>query len=300
MLKLKPITASFVLVFGLNSCGTADLPEPTAVPSFSPIWTLSQGMAQPESVVYDATRSVLYVSNVQGQPLLKDGKGYISTVSLEGKLLNEKWVAKDLNAPKGMAIVGNILYTSDIDALVAIDINKAEVIKRYEAENAKFLNDVTADKAGNVYVSDTFTDTIHCLCKGQFGVWLQDAGLMGPNGLLAEENRLVVGSWGVMTDGFATETPGHLQAVDYANKKITPIGDNKPVGNLDGVESDGENGYYVSDWMAGKLFHFNAAGQAQELMQLKQGSADIAFLINKNLLLVPMMNDNQVKAFKKD
>ncbi len=299
MLKLKPITASFVVVFGLNSCGTADSPAQIA-PSFSPIWTLSQGMAQPESIVYDATRSVLYVSNVQGQPLLKDGKGYISTVSLEGKLLNEKWVAKGLNAPKGMAIVGNTLYTSDIDALVAIDINKAEVIKRYEAENAKFLNDVTADKAGNVYVSDTLTDTIHCLCKGQFGVWLQDAGLMNPNGLLAEENRLVVGSWGVMTDGFATKTPGYLQAVDYANKKITPIGDNQPVGNLDGVESDGENGYYVSDWMAGKLFHFNAAGQAQELMQLKQGSADLAFLINKNLLLVPMMNDNQVKAFKKD
>ena len=296
MLKFKPIAASLFIVFGLNSSNAYSA---QSTPYFSPVWTLSQGLAQPESVLYDATRSRLYVSNVQGHPTQKDGKGYLSTVSLEGKLLEKEWVS-GLNAPKGMAMVGDTLYVSDIDVLVAIDIDKAKVLKRYQANNAKFLNDVTADKAGNVYVSGMLTNTVHCLCQGKFEIWLQDASLMNPNGLLAEEKRLVIGSWGIMKGGFATTTAGHLQTVDYANKKITSLGNDQPVGNLDGLESDGASGYYVTDWMVGKLFHFDAAGKAQLLMQLKKGSADHAFLPDKNLLLIPMMNDSQLKTFQKN
>ena len=198
MLNAKPLTASILLAL---TCGCVDQQGKTTAPTFSPAWTLSEGLATPESVAYDAKHSRLYVSNVQGHPMKKDGQAYISIVSLEGKMLEQQWVNKGLNAPKGMAIVGDTLYISDIDALVAINISKAEVIERYEAAGAKFLNDVTADKQGNVYVSDMFTDTIHCLCQGKFEIWLHDAKLMSPNGLRAENNRLVFGSWGIRTDG---------------------------------------------------------------------------------------------------
>jgi len=92
---------------------------------------------------------------------------------------------------------------------------------------------------------------------------LHDVELMSPNGLFAEEDYLVVGSWGIPTGGFATTTAGHLKAVTYADKKITSLGKNIPLGNLDGVESDGAGGYYVTDWMAGILFYFDADGNAQ-------------------------------------
>jgi len=289
---LKPIFMFGLFVIAINNSYAG---EPA---NFTPLWTLSKGLAQPESVLYDFKHSQLYVSNVQGNPGKKDGKGYISQVSLTGKLLEKEWV-KNLNAPKGMAIVGNTLYVTDIDALVAINIEKKVVIKRYEVPDAKFLNDVAADKSGNVYVSDMLSNTIHCLCESKFAVWLQDKDLMSPNGLVAEKERLVVGSWGITSGGFATTVVGHLKTVAYADKKIASLGDGKPVGNLDGVESDGVGGYYATDWMVGKVFHFDANGKARELMQLKQGSADHAYLADKNLLLIPMMNDNQLKAFKK-
>ena len=283
---IKLITTSILLALALSHGGYADEPS-----TFSPLWTLSQGLAQPESVVYDAKHSCLYVSNVQGKEVEKDGNGYISRVSLDGKLLDKEWL-KGLDAPKGMTVVGNILYVSDIDTLVVINISKKIVVERYEAKDAKFLNDVTADKDGNIYVSDMLTNTIHCLCNSKFGIWLHDANLMSPNCLIAEKDRLVVGSWGI------TAKAGHLQAVSYAGKKITSVSDGKPVGNLDGVESDGAGGYYATDWMVGKMFHFDVAGKTHELMQLKQGSADIAYLVDRNLLLIPMMNDSQLKAFK--
>ncbi len=260
-------------------------------------WTLQQGLDKPESVVYDAARDRLYVSNVQGNPPEKDGKGYIATVSLDGKLLEKEWL-KDLNAPKGMVIVGDKLYVSDVDALVEIDVVAAKITQRYEAKGAKFLNDVTADAQKNIYVSDMFDDKIYCLCDGKFAVWLSSAELTAPNGLLAEKNRLIVGSWGKIKEGFTTEVPGYLKAIDYQTKKISSLGSDKPVGNLDGVESDGKDGYYVSDWMVGKLFHFDAQGEATEIMKLKQGSADNLYLAEQHLLLIPMMLDNELKAFE--
>lgn len=269
--------------------------------TFTELWTLNEGLDKPESVAYDAKREHLYVSNVQGEPLGMDGKGYISIISLDGKTLDAAWVVDGLNAPKGMAVTEKTLYVSDIDALVAIDIEQGAVTQRYTAEGAKFLNDVTIDSNGNVYVSDMFMNTIHCLCDGEFKVWVQDAALGSPNGLFAEQQRLIVGSWGIRTDGFSTTEKGYLKTIAYSdNSKIEPLGVTDSFANVDGVESDGAGGYFVTDWIAGKLFAVDAEGKAQELMDYPQGSADLEYIPEKGLLFVPMMLDKQVKAFKKN
>ncbi len=293
---LSALSALFVLT--VNS-STTMATEPSSIsPSFSPAWTLTEGFAQPESVKYDANRARLYVSNVQGNPPEKDGKGYLSIVSLDGKLLKKVWVQDGLNAPKGMAIVGDTLYVSDVDGLVAIDINQGKVIQRHVAKDAKFLNDVTADKNGNVYVSDMLDNTIYCLCAGKFGEWVRSPDLLSPNGLLAEDQRLVIASWGIRTQGFETTTAGHLKMVTFADQKIASLGADKPVGNLDGLEADGTGGYYATDWMVGKLFHLDAKGNAHLVMELKPGSADHAYVADQKLLVIPMMNDNEVRAWK--
>ena len=49
------------------------------------VWTLD-GLETPESVLFDEERDVLYVSNVGGEPTVKDGNGYISRVSPDGKM----------------------------------------------------------------------------------------------------------------------------------------------------------------------------------------------------------------------
>jgi sugar lactone lactonase YvrE len=269
--------------------------------TFTELWTLDEGLDRPESVAYDAKRERLYVSNVQGEPLGMDGKGYISIIGLDGKTLDAAWVVDGLNAPKGMAVTEKTLYVSDINALVAIDIEQGMVTQRYIAEGAKFLNDVTIDSKGNVYVSDMFMNTIHCLCDGEFKVWVQDEALGSPNGLFAEQERLIVGSWGIRTEGFNTTEKGYLKTIAYSNNsKIEPLGVTDSFANVDGVESDGDGGYFVTDWMAGKLFAVDAEGKAQELMDYPQGSADLEYIPEKGLLFVPMMLDKQVKAFKKN
>lgn len=267
-----------------------------ATAMLAPLWEVT-GLKNPESVIYDAQRDVLYVSNVDGNPPDQDGKGSIARVSADGKMLEPEWIG-GLNAPKGMALRGAILYVADINTLVEIDTKKGRVTKKYPAAQAKFLNDVTIDRHGDVYVSDMLDNAIYRLADGAFELWLKDDALQFPNGLHAEQERLVVGAWGVMTEGFNTKIPGHLKIVSFQDKRVTGLGSGTPAGNLDGVESDGRGAYYVTDWMAGKLLRIRPSGEAELLLDLAQGSADLTYVQNKHLLLIPMMSDNKLLAFK--
>ena len=258
-------------------------------------WELD-GLSNPESVIYDPKLNHLYVSNVNGSGVEKDGNGFISIVSLDGKMVQEKWVA-GLNAPKGLALHGRTLYVADIDELVTININNGSIINKFKVNDAKFLNDVTASKNGDIYVSDMFLNRIHVLTEDNFSVWIESSDLEAPNGLLALENEIILGSWGKMTDGFATKIPGHLKRISIKDKTIQSIGDGSSVGNLDGVESDDNHGFYVTDWISGKLLHIKSSGEVSELLDLPQGSADHEVVIEMNLIFIPLMMDNKLLSY---
>ena len=68
------------------------------------VWELT-GLKAPESALPDPSGEVLYVSNIDGSPVEKDGNGSISKVSPDGKMMEPSW-ATGLDAPKGMAISG--------------------------------------------------------------------------------------------------------------------------------------------------------------------------------------------------
>jgi sugar lactone lactonase YvrE len=265
--------------------------------SLDKAWETPAQLKGPESALYDAQRDTIYVSNVNGEANAADGNGFISKLSPDGTIGQLEWVS-GLNAPKGLAQSGNKLYVADINTLVEIDVDSGQIANRFEAADAKFLNDVTADDSGNVYVSDMMTNTVYRLSGGKFEPWVQSEQLENPNGLHAEGDHLIVGSWGKMTDGFNTDVPGHLKSVSLQDGSISTLGDGKPVGNLDGVEADGQGNYYVTDWMAGKLFHIKPSGEAESMLDLGQGSADHEVIQDKGLIVIPMMTQNKVTAYK--
>jgi sugar lactone lactonase YvrE len=209
-----------------------------------------------------------------------------------------KWI-EGLHAPKGLAISKGKLYVGDVDQLIEIDIKAGKISKKLDAAGASFLNDVTVDTYGNVYVSDTFTDTIYRLNTfGQLTTWLYSPKLEAPNGLHYEKGQIIVGSWGHPTDGFAPAVVGHLKTIALKNKEIKSLGNAKPVGTLDGVESDGNGGYFVADWVGGNLLHIKADGNFKVLEKLSQGAADHEVIHDKKILIMPLMNDGKLVAFK--
>jgi sugar lactone lactonase YvrE len=259
------------------------------------VWQ-AEGLDGPESAVLDSGEGVLYVSNVNGEANAADGNGYISRLSLDGEILDKEWVS-GLNAPKGLALHDGNLYVSDIDELVVIDAASGKITASHDAPGATFLNDVSAHPDGRVFVTDMMQNQIWQLEGDQFELWLEDASLGNPNGVLAEQDRLLVATWGKPKEDFSTDVPGHLKAVDYETKEITSLG-GEPVGNLDGLEPDGAGGYLATDWFSGALYRLSPDGKAELIMDLGQGSADHEFVESQNLAVIPMMLDGTVTAYE--
>lgn len=262
------------------------------------LWEL-KGVKTPESVLPDASGNVLFVSNIDGDVLSKDGNGYLSKISLDGKMITPDWV-KGLNAPKGLGLVGGTLYVADIDELVAVDVAKGEITQRYPAKDAVFLNDVAVDKNGRVFVSDTGTNTIWVLDNGAFSVWLKDTRLKSPNGLLVDGDKLIVAGFGTLPDDKQPGTSANLVEVSLADKKIRNLGDATPVGYLDGLEPLGGGAYVVTDWFQGVLYRVHASGKFEQLIDFDQGSADLAYIPTTKTVIIPLMLENKIVAYKLD
>jgi DNA-binding beta-propeller fold protein YncE len=257
----------------------------------------AKGLAGPESVVYDPVTDVLYVSNINGPVMQKDGNGFISRIKPDGTVLERRWV-KGLNSPTGLALRGRTLYVADVDQLLEINAASGHINKRHKAKGAIFLNDVTIAEDGTVYVSDTPMNTIWRLKDGAFEPWLADDDLDGPSGLLVDGNTLVVASFGKMpSEGQAQELAG-LFAVNLEDQSITPLAKGKAVGNLDGLEELQPGVYLVTDWAAGALYQIDKNGKVSKLIDLNQGSADLTYFPKTGTALIPMMLDNTLAAYR--
>lgn len=259
----------------------------------------TKGLANPESVVRDPLTGALYVSNVNGAVMQKDGNGFISKLTPDGKISVREWF-KGLNGPAGLALHDRTLYVGDIDELVEINVASGEIVKRYPAKNALFLNDVVTAPDGTVYVSDTPTNTIWRLKDGVFEPWLTSDQLHGPNGLLVQGDKLIVAAFGTLASEGQKEEKAGMLSVNIEDKKITKFGDGTPIGNLDGLESLIPGVYLVSDWNAGALYRIDSKGKATVLIDLNQGSADQTYLPDTKTVIIPMMLDSTLIAYELD
>jgi sugar lactone lactonase YvrE len=307
----KSLFSAIAFVSALAACGGT--PEPAqpattqpeliqkteAAPARPPVvkagWTV-QDMRAPESVYLDEGSGYLYVSQIDGAPGDKDGKGRISKLGLDGSVITADWVT-GLNAPKGLRSFGGTLWCADLDQVIAIDITTGKITSRIPIEGAKFLNDVAAGADGTIYISDTMTSKIHTIKDGKAAVFAEGEQLEYPNGLFVEGERLIVGGWGKPEADFTTKVPGHLYMLDLKTKKKTLI-TKQPLGNIDGLEQDARGGYVVSDYMAGKFIQVSATGESRVIRQFKPGLADFTFLYAQgDILIAPHMNENTVAAY---
>ena len=254
-------------------------------------WRLD-GLAEPWSAWFDASRNVVFVSNVAGDPLAKDGNGFIARVGLKGRLIERDWVS-GLDAPKGMSALGGQLYVADIDRIVAVDLATGEVTRRWPVPGARSLTDVyAAQRSGRVFVSDALTDTVWVLKDGKLDVFAQDAELRGPAGLRVNAGRLVVAGTG------GAAGAGRLTAVSLEDSRIWELGGSAVSGHLLGLDAIGDDGWYVTDPVAGLLDKVDESGVVLEQTAVGKGAGDLAFLGELGLLLVPMTADDRLLALK--
>jgi hypothetical protein len=246
-------------------------------------WATPRDFETPESVLYDESNDIIYVSNINGSANEKDGNGYISKLSTDGKIKKLKWVT-GLDAPKGMGIFGQTLYVADISQVVEIDIQKGKILTRYEAPGAVFLNDITIRINGEVYASDSQSGVIFRLKNGEIAPWLKHENIKTPNGLLAGEGKLLIGE-------------NSVYEVDFETREVQTVVEEG--GGIDGLEKDNQGKILFSHW-AGRIFRVSG-GKPVKIWDSSAdqiNTADLDFAFKPELLLVPTFSDNRIMAFK--
>ncbi|HLN54091.1 MAG TPA: hypothetical protein VK212_10315 [Lentimicrobium sp.] len=248
------------------------------------LWETTAGLRTPESVLYDPTDKMIYVSNIMDNPWEKDNNGYITRHKDNGDIINYNWV-QEMSAPKGMGLLQRKLFVTNIDEVVEIDIDKAKIIQRLKHPKAQNLNDIAIGADGKVYVSDSKGPYIFEISNGVIDVLYKSNE--GPiNGLFYETGRLLCGQ------------ENRIMALDLTTNTISIFIDS--TGAIDGLKGVGDSTYLVSDW-EGRV-HLVQQGQPKILLldmtSQQINAADIEYDPFDRILYVPTFYKNSVIAYK--
>jgi sugar lactone lactonase YvrE len=267
----------------------------------------TDGMKTPESVRYDPELDVFYVSNINGNPSEHDGNGFIAIVRADSvgapvRMLVEggKNGAK-LDAPKGLALVGDTLWVTDIDHVRAFNRKTGAPIADIDLSNqhATFLNDVAIGGDGSVYVTDTGlrfdakgsathpgADQLFKI-TGRKAAALKVDSLNSPNGIAwdAVNSRFVLGPF----SGAA------LQTWKEGDKAPATLATGP--GQYDGVEVLGDGRILVASWTDSTIDVVQNGAMAK-LITGVGAPADIGVDTKRNVVVVPRFSDNKLEYFK--
>ena len=260
------------------------------------------GFATPESVLYDPVADVYLVANINGSPSDEDDNGFISRLAPDGTLIELLWIdGRDegvtLDAPKGMAIIGDTLYVADISRVRSFDRATGEPLGEIEIPGATFVNDLAAGRDGWLLVSDSgvrFTadgveDTgsaaVYVISpEGDLQTVAVGEELERPNGVVdsvAHDGLVVVPFGGNMV----YELDGDGARTDLAEL---------PAGGLDGVVETPDGRLLVSSWGGSAIYGVNADGTVEAVAEDLPAPADIGYDPDRGVVLVPLFNDNAV------
>lgn len=253
------------------------------------LWETDTVLKTSEAVRYNSQKELIYVSNIGGTPPdKKDGDGYIAILDKQGKIINKNWVT-GLNAPKGLNYYKGKLFVDDIDEIAEIDIETGAIVNKHAIEGAVFLNDLDIDTNGDIYATDSQDEKIFKLVNGKSSLWLDMEGFY-PNGVLVEKNRVLI----------LSSSKGELIAIDKVTKEKTVLATSVRGG--DGIVST-EKGYLLSAFQ-GEIFFADKNKTNTPAIKLldtkaaKLNSADMSFIPEDNMLLVPTFYGNTVAAYK--
>ncbi len=276
--------------------------EEAAAPAPVSMSVTDPAFQTPESVLHDRVADVYLVSNINGDPMTKDNNGYIARVSPDGTVLEAKWIAAGVNgvtldAPKGMAISGDVLYVSDIDAVRTFNRTTGAPMGSWPIAGATFLNDMASGQDGTIYVTDSGfkstsegwgdsgSDALYRVGpNGDVTAVAKDPTLGRPNGVAIEATSAVVVTFG----------SGEVYRIDLATGARTDL-PKPPSGQLDGVEVLADGSLLVSSWEGSAVYRLDPTGRYTTAVDSVMSPADIGYDAQRGRVLIPSFMQNTIE-----
>ncbi|HEY9260926.1 hypothetical protein [Chitinophaga sp.] len=258
------------------------------------------GLASPESVV--AYKGGYFVSDIGAklEPTAKDGDGGISYINSHGKLQDLKYFDDTLNAPKGLDIIGDVLYVADIDHLRGYNITTRKKVFDLNLEGkAILLNDLNKVDDSLLVITDSFKGQVLLVNVHTAGWSILKGDIIVPNGVLydAHSDNVYVCSMGADLDGTGKLFSKKLHDDAAAFEPL----EGTPVGLFDGIVQLDDHRLLVSDWITikdpvkGNLYVYDIDKKQYTKIDVAHGPADIALDVKKHTLLIPQLLDNRLE-----
>jgi len=247
------------------------------------------GFGHVESVAYDPKGKAFYTGDFGPdlKPADKDGKGKITKVSLDGKIVEDGFLpakGQVLNKPKGIWISGNRLWVTDIDSVWIFDLKSKEG-KKLDLPGVVFAND-PAVVGNTLYVSDNRSDQLVKVEPANFlksktapkiSVVFKGKSI-NPNGIFPGKRGALL-----MVGFNDKDNPRGIYSL-VPGKDPVPLSDN--FGLLDGLYQLPNGDILTTDWKTGSLIRWNRKDGIQTLASGFKGPADFCAFRNKEGLLV--------------
>jgi sugar lactone lactonase YvrE len=262
------------------------------------------GLETPECVLYDDANDVYLVSNVHGKPTEADGNGFISKLSPDGRVESLKWIEGGrnkvtLNAPKGLAIIGEVLYVADIDAIRMFDRKTGAPAGDVKVPGATFLDRIAATTDGRILFTDmamkmtakgfepSGTDAVYSLDRTKTLTTLAKGKELGnPSGIYSAGDK----TWIV---GFGS---GELYALDAKGQKTDA--QRLPKGMLDGIVALPGGDLLVASREGNEVFRGKHGGDFTPAIENVKAPADLGYDTKRTRVLIPLVESNAVQAFE--
>jgi hypothetical protein len=195
------------------------------------------GLDGPEAVRYDPGKKVYFIANFTGGGNDQDSTGFITKADAEGNILELKFMTgtdeAPLHAPRGMYIVNETLWVADVLGVHGFNRTTGEQTDFIDFTQFEigFLNDISADENGVLYVTDTGTSVVYQIKNGEPSIFLTNLP-SAPNGITLDPNsgKFLLAPWGGDQVFYSFDNSGELE--EFATLEG---------GNFDGIEFMGEN-----------------------------------------------------------
>lgn len=289
---------ALALVLAASACKKQEQ-QAAAPPTPAVIAVADTGFQHPESVLYDSASDTYLVDNINGDPLGKDGNGFISRVSPDGKIVTLKWIAGGvngvtLNAPKGSGIKGDSLFVADIDAVRVFDRKTGAPLLAIAVPGATFLNDICVGPDGTVYITDSGLKQTGNTSgpSGTDALWKIGANhrpvAMARGKDLGEPNGIIADGTGVTMVTMGSGQLFHFDAKGTRTELPKP-----PSGSLDGIVRLADGSLLVTSW-EGQAIYRLSGGQYTTVADSLPAPADIGWDAGRHRILLPQLMPNQV------
>ncbi len=235
---MKYFSLSLFAVLTLAAC--TSLPSPTSsIPTVANVqaqyslirFVVPTGHGYPEGVAWHATKQAFVVSSLRhGTIGLVDLQGNYRVLSDDPSLISTAGIVVDVargrilvtNADVGVSHKSTESTKFRTAQVVELDMNSGQIRHIYDfkhlSQGATLSNDLTFDKAGNTYVTDSFQPQIYKVNQADKSV-----------SVLVRDDRLKPNQGGESTgllpnlNGIVYHNDGYLLAGDYVQEKLWKI-----------------------------------------------------------------------------